>query len=430
MEIMLIFLLFFLVCVFIGIPIAYGLLASAVFIMVQTGNFAPINLAHKMYQGIDSFPFLAIPFFMLAGEIMGKANITGKLVDFAYSIVGRRKGGLAQVAILTSMVFAAMCGSAVATAAAIGAMLLPSMREKGYKDGFSSALVASGGAIGPIIPPSIPIIIYASIADVSVQKMFVGSALPGILFGLFLMFYSTWYARKNGLPVEEGKFSWAEFGHAFKEAVIPLIMPVIILGGIFSGIFTATEAACVAVVYALVVGMLVYKTVKISDLPKLFCNAARTSASVVIILSTSAVLNYILTRLQAPQNIAFTLMRFSENGTIVALMMLILILILGCFMDATAIILLLTPVAMVTLPQMGMDMLLFGIVMNIAICIGAITPPVGSCLFVSCRIAKAPLLDTSKAVLPMVLLAVVVMLLFLFVPDLTMFLPNLVGAGT
>lgn len=427
MQTMLLFLLFFLVTVFLGVPIAYGLLASAVFIMVLTGNYAPINLAHKMYQGIDSFPFLAIPFFMLAGEIMGKANITGKLVDFAYSIVGRRKGGLAQVAILTSMVFAAMCGSAVATAAAIGSMLLPSMRQKGYDEGFSSALIASGGAIGPIIPPSIPIIIYASIANVSIRQMFVGSALPGILFGLFLMVYSAWYAKKHNLPTESGKFSWKEFGRTFKEAIIPLIMPVIILGGIFSGIFTATEAACVAVVYALVVGMLVYRTVKLSDLPKLFCNAGRTSASVVIILSTSAVLNYMLTRLQVPQNIAVTLMGMSGNATIVALLLIILILILGCFMDATAIILLLTPVAMVTLPQMGMNMVHFGIVMNIAICVGAITPPVGSCLFVSCRIAKASLYKTSKAVLPMVVLSIFVMLLFLFLPDLTMALPNLVG---
>lgn len=421
------FLIAFLAMILLGVPVAFSLAGTGVGIMVWQDIFNPVLLPHNMFAGLDSFPFLAIPFFMLAGALMEEAKITKRLMDFAYSIVGRLPGGLAHVAVLMSMIFAAMCGSAVATAAAIGGMVLPAMRERGYKNSFSAALVASGGAIGPIIPPSVPMIVYAVIAGTSVQRMFLGGIVPGVLFGLLLMGYSSFYAIKNKLPREEGKFSWRELGQSFKKAILPLGMPLIILGGIFSGFFTATEASVVAVVYSLIIGLFVFRTLKVKTLPRALLNAAKSTASVCLILATSSILSWALTSQQIPQAIANSFIAFSNNPTVILLLIMLLVLILGCFMDAMAIILLLSPVMMMVLPQIGVDPVYFGVVLTIAVCIGALTPPVGTCLFVSAKAGNASLGATSKAIVPMVLMAVLVVVICVLFPNVVMFLPDLVS---
>ena len=233
------FVILFLAAVIIGVPVAFSLSGLGVVVMTTEGIFNPVTIAQNMFNGNDSSPLVAVLFFMLAGALMEESRLTQRLMDFAYSIVGRLHGGLGHVAILVAMIFAAMSGSAVATAAAIGGMLLPQMRARGYDDGFSAALIASGGAIGPIIPPSIPMVIYAVIANASVERMFLGGAVPGILFGLGLMVYTRFYAKRHHYPREEGKFRLQDLLASLQESILALLMPVIILGGIFSGIFTS-----------------------------------------------------------------------------------------------------------------------------------------------------------------------------------------------
>lgn len=419
------FLILFLVIVFIGVPIAFSLAATGMAIMVWQGIFNPIILGHIMYQGLDSFPFLAIPFFMLAGSIMEKAEITKRIMDFAYSIVGRLRGGLGHIAVVMSMIFAAMSGSGVATAAAIGSLLLPTMEERGYKKGFSAALIASGGAIGPIIPPSIPMIIYAVIAGVSVERMFLGGVIPGILYGLFLMAYSTYYAKKNNLPKETEKLDIKTTMINLKKATLPLLLPGIILVGIFSGMFTATESAVVAVVYALILGMFIYKKIGIKDLPKIFLDAINNTATVMIILSTSAILNWVLTSQQIPQQMASALMSLSSSPTVILSVLMLLILVLGCFMDALALILLLSPMALSVTNSMGIDPIFFGVILVVNICIGALTPPVGANLFIASKIGNVSLEETSVQIIPMMLLAVLVLFICVLFPQLVLFLPRI-----
>jgi len=424
-----VFLIVFLAMVLIGVPVAIALGAVGISIMIWQEVFNPVTVAHVMYQGLDSFPFLAVPFFMLAGSIMEEAKITKRLMDFAYTLVGRLRGGLAHVAILVAMIFAAMCGSGVATAAAIGALLLPTMKERGYGKGFSAALIASGGAIGPIIPPSIPMIIYAVIAGVSVERMFLGGVVPGIIFGLALMGYSTYVAKRDNLPKEEGRLDFKELLLSFKSALLPMFLPFIILGGIFSGFFTATESSVMAVVYALFLGLIVYRSISVKDIPRIFLAACRNMSVVMFIICCCAVLNWVLTSQQIPQQLAATILAASDSPTVVLMLVMGLVLIMGCFMDALAIILLLSPMCLMVMKNLGYDPVFFGVVLVVNVCIGALTPPVGANLFVASKVGNVSLVETSKAVIPMVCLAVGVLVLCVLFPDIVMFLPRLVLGG-
>ena len=424
------FVILFLAAVIIGVPVAFSLSGLGVVVMTTEGIFNPVTIAQNMFNGNDSSPLVAVLFFMLAGALMEESRLTQRLMDFAYSIVGRLHGGLGHVAILVAMIFAAMSGSAVATAAAIGGRLLPQMRARGYDDGFSAALIASGGAIGPIIPPSIPMVIYAVIANASVERMFLGGAVPGILFGLGLMVYTRFYAKRHHYPREEGKFRLQDLLASLQESILALLMPVIILGGIFSGIFTATEAACVAAVYTFLVGKFVYKTIKWKSIPKICLSAAKNTAVVMFIISCCSVLAWVLTSQQIPQQIALMLLSVSTNPTIVLLLISTFVLILGCFMDAVAIIVLLSPIMLSVLQQLSIDPVFFGVLLVVNVCIGALTPPVGTCLFVSSKIGKVSLAKTSKAVLPMVAIAVGVLFLCIIFPQVIMFLPDTLAPVT
>jgi tripartite ATP-independent transporter DctM subunit len=410
----------------VGVPVAFVLSGTAIGIMLWQGIFNPIIVGHSMYIGLDSFPYLAIPFFMLAGTLMEESKITKRLMDLAYVIVGRFPGGLAHVVILMAMIFASMSGSAVATAAAVGGMLLPAMKERGYNAPFSAALVASGGAMGPVLPPSIPMIVFATIAGVSVERMFIAGIVPGLLFGFCIMGYTFVVAKAKGLPRETQKSTFKDFLIAFKAALLPLFMPVIILGGIFSGVFTATEAAVVSAVYAFIIGAFVLRTLKLPAIKRSILSAAKSTAIICLILSSSMVLSWVLTSQQIPQAIAAAFLAVSTNPTVVLLLIMLLILLLGIFLDALAIILLLSPIVLAVTNQLGIDPVFFGILLVMNICIGALTPPVGNCVFVAAKIGNVNLVKTYKEVMPMIGVVVVLLFFCVMFPNIILWLPNLI----
>ena len=412
-----------------GFPIAFALGMVGLIIAVLKGIFNPILIPHVMYsQGIDSFPLLAVPFFILAGSLMEEGGISQRLVDFAQFIVGRIRGGLAQVAVLTGMFFGGISGSAVADAAAVGSVLIPAMRNKNYDPAFSSALAAASGAMGPIIPPSIPMVIYAVIANASVASLFLGGIIPGALFGLALMLYSYLYARAKGYPKEEVSLTLPNFLKVFKRGILPLLMPVIIVGGIFSGIFTATESAVVAVVYSFVVSHFVYKELPWRRMPAILASAAKSTASIMYIIGMATFLSWVITSEQIPQQVAGVFFRISEQPWITITMLNILILILGCFIDPVSILILMSPIALPIIAKIGLDPVHFGVIITVNICIGSLTPPVGTLLFVTSRIGKVNFIEISKAMIPMVVLVIGILFLISLVPETVMYLPRLFGS--
>ncbi len=425
LQIILYFILFFLTVIF-GMPIAIALGLTGVLIASVQGIFNPVLLGHVMYQGVDHFSLLAVPFFMLAGTLMEAGGISRRLMEFSFALVGRMRGGLAQVAVVLSMLFAGLSGSAVADTAAVGSLLIPSMREKGYREGFAAALIAAGGAIGPIIPPSIPMVIYAVIANVSVAKLFLGGVIPGIAFGLFLMAYSYYEALRHDYPRETSSFSFDKLVKTFKKGFLAFLMPVIILGGILSGIFTATESSVVAAVYAFLVGKFIYGELKWKDIPEVFARAARNTSSVMFIIAVASFLSWVLTSQQIPQTITRSLLSVSKNPLIILILLNIFILFLGCFIDAVSILVLISPVALPLIKIAGIDPIYFGVLLVLNICIGALTPPVGTCLFVASGVGNVDLAKSSRAVLPIVLIAVISLLMAILFPSVIMYLPEMI----
>jgi tripartite ATP-independent transporter DctM subunit len=426
----LLFIALLLFLLFLGIPIAFSLGLVGLIIALSKGIFNPILIPHIMYaQGIDSFPLLAVPFFILAGTIMEEGGISQRLVDFAQFIVGRIRGGLAQVSVLTGMFFGGISGSAVADAAAVGSVLIPAMKNKNYDPGFSSALSAASGAMGPIIPPSIPMVIYAVIANASVASLFLGGIIPGALFGLALMLYSYLYAKKHRYPREDVSFTLKTFWRVSQRALLPLLMPVIIVGGIFSGIFTATESAVVAVVYSFVISMFVYRQLTPKRIPKILANAAKSTASIMYIIGLATFLSWVITSEQIPQQVAQFFFNISDRPWIIIIMLNTLILLLGCFIDPVSILILMSPIALPIIHKIGMDPVHFGVVITVNICIGSLTPPVGTLLFVTSRIGRVEFFDISKAIIPMVILVIGILFLISLVPDTVMFLPRMFSPG-
>jgi C4-dicarboxylate transporter DctM subunit len=415
----------FFVLLFLGMPIAITLALTAVLIGVSMGGFNPVILGHTMYQGVDSFSLLAVPFFMLAGNLMEHGGLSRRLMNFAFMLVGRMRGGLAQVSVVLSMLFAGISGSAVADTAAVGSMLAKPMKEHGYRDGFIGAIIAAGGALGPIIPPSIAMIIYGVAANVSISKLFIGGLLPGIVLGIFLMGYCHFEAVRHDYPRASEKPSKAEIIKSTKDGLLVLALPVIILGGIRLGLYTATESSVVAVVYAFILGKFVYKELKWKDIPELMSSAARGTSSVMLIIAAASFLSWVLTSQRAPQALTTFLMSVSKNPLVIILLLNALMLVLGMFIDAVSIIVLITPVAVPMLSAMGVDLVYFGLLLTFNVCIGALTPPVGTCLFVASSVGEISLVKIAKAVMPIVGIEMIWLLLTILFPGLVMWLPNL-----
>lgn len=415
----LIVIILLLVLSILGIPI-YLALGIGTLVALNMADMPFIVLPQKLFAGMNSSSLLAIPFFMLAGNIMSR-SITGKLIDVSNALIGWIKGSLAVVTVLASALFGAISGSGVATASAVGGTTIPAMKEEGYPDHFAAAISGIAAILGPIIPPSITLIVYASITDLSVSKLFVGSVIPGILMVVGLIIYALFYGKKNDLPAHERK-SAKEVLLIFKDSIWALLMPVIILGGIF----TPTESAAVAVVYALLVSLLIYKDIKIKDIPGIFVDGAISTATILMLVGISKSSGYVITTSGLPHQVLEVFSSFTNSTVVILLLLNILFLVIGMLMEANAAIIMMTPILLPLLDAFGIDPLQFGIMMSFNLCIGLVTPPVGICLLMTNQIAEARFVQTLKSVMPMLLIGVVVLMLVTYIPQVTTFLPGLI----
>lgn len=422
------FIVFF-ILLFIGTPISLALVFSAMIAGVVFGDITIVSLAQKYFRSAESFTLMAVPFFILAGNIMARGGVSKRLTDMASAAVGRTTGGLAMVATIACTFFGALSGSAPATAAAIGAVMIPSMIDRGYARDFSTAVCASSGTIGLLIPPSISMVLYSTTAGVSTGKMFLGGIVPGILMCLALMLVEYLISRKNGWRGGE-KATLKAFFAAMKNGIWALLMPLIILGGIYLGIFTATESAAVAVVYGVVVGAFVYRELNWKELWGILKDTAASSATLMFLVAGADIFSYILTVERIPQLFANTVLGLSDSLLVIELLMMVVLLIAGCFLENAVAILLMTPIFVPTLQQLGADgndIIAFGVMMTLALAIGQITPPVGSCLFVGCDIGKISIEKLSKVCIPFLLALIAVLFLLVLIPSLITFIPMASG---
>ena len=407
-------------------------LGFPIYIALGIGTLAALNMAgmpalvlpQKLFAGMNSSSLLAIPFFILAGNIMSR-SITVKLIDIANAIIGWIRGSVAVVTVLASALFGAISGSGVATASAIGGITIPAMQREGYPSEFSTAIASISSILGPIIPPSITLIVYASITNVSVSQLFMGSVIPGILLAGSLIVYALVYGKRKNLPAHE-KQTPKQIGHAFKEGIWALLMPIIILGGIFGGIFTPTEAAAVAVVYALIISLTVYRDMKLSELPQVFVEASVSTATIMMMVGLSKASSYVVVTSGLPQQLLDVFTSITNNRIVILLLLNLLFLIIGMLMEANAAIIMMTPILTPLLTAFNIDALQFGIVMSFNLCIGLVTPPVGLCLLICNQIAKTRLMKALKAMMPMLLISVIVLMLITYIPALTTWLPSMI----
>ena len=409
-------LLFMAMLVFLNVPIAISLAVVAVAaIWITQGAYMLPNVALVMFEGATNFPLLAIPLFILAGGIMNTSSISRRLIDLATALLGFIRGGLAMVTVGTSMFFAEISGSAVADVAALGSILIPAMKKRGYSATFSAALTSSSASLAIIIPPSIPMILYAAMAEVSVVQMFVAGILPGIVGGLGLMTLAYYYARKYNFPVEQA-FQLRRVRKALWESVWALFMPVVILGGIFGGFVTATEGAALAVLAALFIAAVIYRDLSWKSVYQACVDSAIQTAVVMLLVAASALIGVYLTESQLPQDLARSLVSLTTNPYVVLLILNFFFLIIGMFLHSAAAIILTVPIVMPLISQVGIDPIHFGLVLTLNLAIGQQTPPVASVLIAACSIAKTDIWDTTKANLGFISVLVLVLLLCTYVP--------------
>jgi len=410
----------------INTPIAVAIgVASLLAILIQ-GDFSMMMVIQRMFGGTDSFHLMAVPLFMFTGTIMESGGISRRIIDFANALVGWLPGGLAAVTVVSAMFFAGISGSAAADAAAVGAILIPAMKKSGYESDFAAAVQAAGGSIGVIIPPSIPMIIFGFLTGASIGRLFAAGILPGILIGISLIAVATLISRRRGYAATT-EFSLKQVWQTFKRAILALGAPVIILGGILFGIFTATESAAVAVVYALIVGMVIYRKIRLKDLIPLFINGAVTSAIVMFIIATASVFSWIAAIEDIPASLAGTLLGLTDNPIALLLLINLVLLIAGTFVETTAALILLVPMITAMLPSLGIDIIQLGAIVVTNLAIGMLTPPMGICLIVSCSISGDSLGAISRRVLPFLGILIIDLLIITFYPPITMWMAGLVA---
>jgi tripartite ATP-independent transporter DctM subunit len=432
MTVILLFALLFLL-IALGLPIALSIGVPAIGLMLTPGVFpAGVQLSalgqtivQLLFAGVDSFDLLAVPLFMLAGAIMETGGISRQLIDFSDSLVGWVPGGLACASIVASMFFAGISGSAAADTAAIGAVVIPAMIRQGYPPAFAAAVVAAGGSIGVIIPPSIPMVIFGFLTNVSIAKLFAGGLMVGVLFGCSFMVMSIWICQHKGYGLRQ-IFSLGRVRASLKEAIWALGAPVIVLGGILSGIVTVTEAAALAVFYALVVSMALNRELKWKDMPDLIVRSQITAATILFIIAMAKVFTWLIAMKQTTQIVGAAVTALGLPSWGLLLLVMAGLLVIGCVMETTAALILLVPVLAALTPQMGVDPVQFGVLMVVNLAIGMLTPPVGICLFVSCGISGASLGEVSRAVMPLVAAAIAALMIACFWPPMTLWLPSLI----
>ena len=385
----------------IGLPVFFGLLAAPGILLFLNGQEKDITLLYRnVYNGMDSFPLMAIPFFMLAGELMNRGGITMRLVEFSQAMMGHLRGGLAHVNILSSMLFAGLSGSAVADTSALGSMLIPAMEKQGYSRKFAAAITAASSVIGPIIPPSGIMIIYAYVMGESVAALFLAGIVPGILVGVGLMVMVKIMADKYDFPVATKKHTWGERGQASLKAFFPLLTPVIILGGILAGVFTPTEAAAVAVAYALFIGLFVMQTLKVSDLPDVLGRSGLTSAVVLLLVGAAMAFKTVVSLSHAPEAMAEFVLALTSDPLILLFLINLLLFAVGMFLDAGPAIIILGPILGPIFVELGVDPIHFAIIMSVNLTVGLATPPMGLVLFVASSVSGERVEAISKAILP------------------------------
>lgn len=420
MLVLTIALLFF---ISINIPLAISIGLSSLVYILLTQTIPLTLIAQRMVAGVDSFPLLAIPFFLFAGSLMAEAKITPRIMQLANAFVGKIKGGLAMVMVSSCMLFGAISGSGVADVVAIGSIILPAMKKSGYKPEFSVSLLGCSGALATIIPPSVVMVILGVTTGTSIGKLFLGGIIPGIITGFSLMVLAYFFSIKRK-DEQEKPFSLRKVLYAFKDAFLSLMMPLIIIGGILTGVFTPTEAAIAAVAYALFLGIFIYRTIKIEQLPGMILSTVETSATILFIIASASIFGWVLAAEQIPQHFASGLFSLTNNYYLVIFLINIMLLILGMFMETIAIIIIVVPVLMPVINSIGMDPVHFGVMLAVNLAIGANTPPVGVDLLAACRIGGVNLEGTLKYVASFVGVMVIALILIVLFPSLVLLVPN------
>jgi C4-dicarboxylate transporter DctM subunit len=407
-----------------GVPIGVSMGVAGFATILLSGNTPLEVTAQRFITGVDSFPLLAVPFFILAGALMNAGGVTTRLVRFANSLVGHLTGGLGHAAVVTNMIMAGMSGSASADCAATGSILIPAMARSGFGRAFSAAVTASASTIGPIIPPSIPFVVYGVLVGASIGRLFLGGAIPGVLMGLYLMVAVYLISKKRGYSKGQRE-TWGSLLTAFSAAIPALLLPVIILWGIVGGIVTPTESAVLAVLYALFLGTVVYHELTLASMARVFGEAALTTGIIMYIIGASQLMAWMLTREQAGPLLVDAVTSVTRNPLLVLLILNIILLILGCFLETLSIMIIVVPVLLPLIKTVGIDPVHFGVVLTLNLMIGLITPPVGMAMFIACTIARISIVDFAKEVLPFFVALVLVLFAISYFPDLVLFLPNL-----
>ena len=415
----------FLVLLLIGVPIAFSLGLSSLFYLF-TNNIPLTVISQKFYSGMVSFTLLCIPGFMLAGALMNGGGITRRILNFCNSFLGHFRGSLALVNIVASMVFAGISGTAIADVCSLGSMLIPAMVDDGYDDDFSVAVTAASSVVGPIIPPSVPMVIAGSCVSISVGKMFQAGIIPGILLGMALCIPTYIISVKRNYPRHD-RAGWKVRLETTKDAIWAMLMPVILLGGILSGVFTPTEASIVTCVYALVVGVFVYKEIQITDVPRIVWENIRACASIIVLIGLANVFAYILTAERIPQMVANSILSITDNRIVVILLINVVLLFVGMFMESLAAILITFPVLLPVATAVGMEPVHFALMAILNLMLGLTTPPVGMCVCTGAQIGKISAFKAFKATIPFLATSLIVLMLVSFIPQLTLWIPSILN---
>jgi tripartite ATP-independent transporter DctM subunit len=419
----LLFIVFFLLLA-LGAPIFVALGGASLFFTHFLSTVPNFVVLHRMAGGVDSFPLLAVPFFILAGNLMNTAGITNRIYDFATAAVGWLRGGLGHVNVVGSVIFAGMSGTAVADAGGLGTIEIKAMRDHGYHDEFAVGITAASSTIGPIIPPSLPMVVFGVMANASIGQLFAAGVIPGLLMAAAMMVYVTWYAHHHGIGRDQA-FRLGILGRSFIAAIPALLTPIIIIGGMSSGVFTPTEAAIAACAWALLLGVFLYRSLSWKHFYRISMETIETTASVLVIVGAASLFGWVLTTTRVTESVAATLLGITTDPLLILLIINLLLLVVGCFMETIAAISILVPVFMPIVEKVGIDPVQFGVVMVLNLMIGLLTPPVGMVLFVLSRVAKLSFDRTVMAVLPFLIPLLVVLALISLFPTLTLYLPTL-----
>ncbi|WP_436371909.1 TRAP transporter large permease [Cytobacillus sp. BC1816] len=417
-------LIIFLLLLLLGVPIAISIALSTIVVILQS-NVGMDTLARTMFSGVDSFSLMAIPFFVFAGDLMLAGGTSKRLIDFTKKWVGWTTGGLPIAGVLSSMFFAALSGSSPATVAAIGGIMIPSLKEARFSEKFSVGLMCASGSLGIIIPPSITFLVYGSVAEVSIGKLFIAGVIPGIFIGLVLMTVGYIIAKKQGHK-PDARPTGKELWKTTVSAIWGILMPVIVLGGIYFGVFTPTEAAAVAIVYSMIVGFFIYKELTMKELFAVTKRSIVTSAMIMLVISASKVFSWYLTYEQIPSAVAGTLIEYASNLIVFLILVNIILLIVGMFMDSSAAVLILVPLFLPVVLEMGIDPIHFGVIMIINLAIGMLTPPFGLNLFVASGVSKMSLAGVTRGTMPFIFVLIAALMVITYVPQLSLYLADFV----